>query len=302
MRLLIAKLGATGDVVRTTTLLRRFPGSVTWITAAKNASLLQNIDFDVRCLSWEERAQAADSSYDLVINLEDTLDVAEFVRTINHKQLFGAYADRENRLAYTDDARRWFDLSLISRFGRKRADELKFENRASYQEHIFAGLGFEFAGEEYVLPAPPDTGLRGDVALAAESGPVWPMKKWAYYSELKERLESAGLTVNVLPQRKTLLEHLGDVAGHRCLVGGDSLPMHFALGTGVRTVSIFNCTSPWEIHEYGILTKLISPFLGEFFYKRDFNPRATTAISLNEVLAATHEQLRAAEPAGRPKR
>ena len=87
----------------------------------------------------------------------------------------------------------------------------------------------------------------------------------------------------------------GDVAAHRCLVGGDSLPMHFALGTGVRTVSIFNCTSPWEIYDYGILTKLISPLLGEFFYKRTFDPRATTAISLNEVLAAVQEHLRQAE-------
>src|SRR5438874_1249149 len=137
MKVLIAKLGATGDVVRTTTLLRRFLGSITWITAAKNSSLLRNIDFDVRCLSWEERSAAADSKYDLVINLEDSLDVAEFIRTIRYQQLFGAYADAQGDLSYTDDSRRWFDLSLISRFGRQRADELKFENRASYQEHIF---------------------------------------------------------------------------------------------------------------------------------------------------------------------
>src|SRR6185436_155377 len=131
MKLLIAKLGATGDVVRTTTLLRRFPGSVTWITAAKNASLLQNIDFNVRCLAWEERSAAVDSQYDLVINLEDTLDIAEFLGTVRYDQLFGAYAYADRRLSYTEDSRSWFDLSLISRFGRKRADELKFVNRTS---------------------------------------------------------------------------------------------------------------------------------------------------------------------------
>jgi heptosyltransferase II len=297
MKILIAKLGATGDVVRTTTLLRRFPGSVTWITAAKNTPLLKNIDFDVRCLSWEERDQAADCEYDLAINLEDTLDVAGFVKGIRHKQLFGAYADAQERLCYTDDSNRWFDLSLISRYGRERADQLKYENRATYQELIFQGLGAVFNGEKYVLPTPPETDLRGDIALATESGPVWPMKKWAYYDELKTRLEEEGFTVNVLPQRKTLLEHLGDVKNHRCVVGGDSLPMHFALGMDVRVVSIFTCTSPWEIYEYGIMTKLISPLLGEFFYKRTFDVRATNAISLNEVLAATHEQMRAASPA-----
>ena len=36
MDILIIKLGATGDVVRTTPLLRRLDGNATWITAAKN--------------------------------------------------------------------------------------------------------------------------------------------------------------------------------------------------------------------------------------------------------------------------
>jgi ADP-heptose:LPS heptosyltransferase len=98
------------------------------------------------------------------------------------------------------------------------------------------------------------------------------------------------LKVNVLPKRPTLLEHLADVRNHRCLVGGDSLPMHFALGCNRRCVSIFNCTSPWEIHDYGLQTKLISPLLEEFFYRRNFDPRATTAITLEEVLRAVLAQ------------
>jgi hypothetical protein len=81
-------------------------------------------------------------------------------------------------------------------------------------------------------------------------------------------LEDRGLVVNLLPTRKTLLEHLADVRNHRCLVAGDSLPMHFALGSGVRCVTLFTCTSPWEIYDYGIQTKIVSPLLSEFFYKR----------------------------------
>jgi len=97
---------------------------------------------------------------------------------------------------------------------------------------------------------------------------------WAFYAELKTRLEAEGLTVNVLPERKLLLEHLGDVANHRCLVSGDSLPMHFALGTGTRCVSLFNCTSPWEIFDYGIQRQITSPLLAEFFFKRGMDERA----------------------------
>jgi heptosyltransferase-2 len=291
MNVLIVKLGATGDVVRTTPLLSRFLEDVSWITEAKNAVLLRGLRDNLRCLTWEERDAAADTSYDLVINLEDTLEVGLYLKTLQFKQLFGAHLDRANGLCYTEDSQRWFDFSLISRFGRQKADQLKLQNRCTYQELIFEGLGFRFDGEKYLLPTPVETGLAGDVALAQEAGPVWPMKNWAHYDQLKGELEAKGLKVNVLPRRKSLLEHLSDVRNHRCLIGGDSLPMHMALGTQTRCVSLFNCTSPWEIYDYGIQTKIVSPFLSEYFYRRDFDSRATSAISANEVFAAVTKQL-----------
>jgi heptosyltransferase-2 len=293
MKLLILKLGATGDVVRTTPLLQRFTGPVTWITAEKNVPMLEGIRDNLRCFSWEQRQRAADTAYDLVINLEDTADVAGFIKEIKVGRVFGACLDAQDHLTYTPDSKRWFDLSLISSFGKQDADRLKLLNRRTYQELIFESLGYKFSGEQYFMPQYPPSALGGDVAIAAEAGPVWPMKNWAYYNELKNALEKRGLTVNVLPRRPSLLEHLSDVAAHRCLVGGDSLPMHLALGTGVRCVSIFTCTSPWEIHGYGIQKKIVSPLLEEFFYKRHFDVRATTAIPLDEVLGATLDQLRA---------
>ena len=136
------------------------------------------------------------------------------------------------------------------------------------------------------------TPLTGDVAIAPVAGPVWPMKGWAYYDQLKAELERTGLRVNFLPRRNSLLEHMGDVSNHRCLVGGDSLPMHFALGTGTPCVTLFNCTSPWEIYDYGLQTKLVSPLLERFFYKRDFDTAATTAIRLDDVFDAVMERLK----------
>jgi ADP-heptose:LPS heptosyltransferase len=147
-----------------------------------------------------------------------------------------------------------------------------------------------------VMPNAIETELLGDIAIAAEAGTVWPMKKWAYYEELKRRLEDEGLAVNVLPKRSSLLEHLADVRNHRCLVGGDSLPMHLALGTGTPCVTLFTCTSPWEIHSYGIQKKIVSPLLEKFFYKRSYDKRATTAITIDEVFDAVIDQLKPAAP------
>jgi ADP-heptose:LPS heptosyltransferase len=298
MNTLIIKLGATGDVVRTTPLLRRLTGSVTWITAAKNCALLDGLtDTDkLRHFSWESRERALDTDYDLAINLEDTLEVALFLKSVRAAETFGAYADSSEGLRYTETSTRWFDLSLISSHGRQEADRLKLLNRQTYQELIFSGLGFHFSGETYLLPEPIETGLSGDVAIAADAGPVWPMKRWAHYGELIRRLEDQGLNVNVLPKRTSLLEHLADVRNHGCLVGGDSLPMHLALGTGTRCVTLFTCTSPWEIYDYGVQTKVVSPLLEEFFYKRGYDKRATTAINVDQVFDAVMAQLEDAKP------
>jgi hypothetical protein len=156
---------------------------------------------------------------------------------------------------------------------------------------IFDGLGFDFNGETYYLSPPCPTGLEGDVAISSTAGPIWPMKQWAYYDELRHELESAGLKVNILQSQPTLLEHLADVQGHRCVVSGDSLPMHLALGSGVRCVSLFNCTSPWEIYGYGLQEKIVSPLLERFFYKRGYDRSATTAISVEKVRDAVMAQL-----------
>lgn len=296
---LIVKLNATGDMVRTTSLLHRLTGPVTWITARGNLSLLRGLRPDMRVFAWDERMQATDSQYDLAINLEDDVKTADFVNRVRPAWVFGAMLGPDGGVAYSDDSREWFDMSLVSRLGRERADQIKLANRRSYQQMIFAGLGWEFVGETYLLPRPTPTDLHGDVAIAPVAGPVWPMKNWAHYDALQQRLEAEGLRVNVLPKRGSLLEHLGDIANHRCLVSGDSLPMHLALGLGVPCVTVFNCTSPWEIHGYGLQTQLVSPLLGEFFYKRGMDTRATTAITLAEVLDAAMRHLSTAIEAPR---
>ena len=291
MSILIIKLGATGDVVRTTPLLRRLSGPITWITAENNLSLLQGIDREGRYLSWENRKCVAKTVYDLVINLEDDWESSRFLKELKFKQLFGAHLNGDDQLAYTSDSREWFDLSLISTYGREEADRRKLLNRRTYQELIFEGLGLGFCGEAYYLPPSLPTGLQGDVAISSTAGPVWPMKKWAYFDELKRELQAMGLTVNILQNRPSLLEHLADVQGHRCLVSGDSLPMHLALGSGVRCVSIFTCTSPWEIYGYGLQEKVVSPFLQNFFYKRGYDRNATTSISVRRIMDAVVGQL-----------
>lgn len=283
MKILIIKLGASGDVVRTTTLLNKLPGDIYWITSDENIVLLVGNQRIRRAVSWRQVSDLFAIEFDLVINLEDSLEVAKTLERFKYKELFGACLGNSNNVEYTENARGWFDLSLVSRFGRTKADELKLRNRKSYQELIFTCLGYKFENDGYSLPLTPGSDLTGDVAIANTAGHVWPMKRWAFYDELKFKLEKNGYVVNFLPARMTLLEHIADVQNHKYLIGGDTLPMHIALGSGMKCVTIFQCTSPWEIHDYGLQTKIVSPLLEKYFYKRDFDVEATTCISLRTV-------------------
>src|ERR1043166_3760885 len=118
MEILMIKLGATGDVVRTTPLIERWDGTVTWLTDVRNTVLFRGATDNVRCFSWADREKAVDRSYDLAINLEDTEEVAEFVSQVPSDRIFGAHFNSSKNLSYTDDSKGWFDLSIISRQGK----------------------------------------------------------------------------------------------------------------------------------------------------------------------------------------
>lgn len=76
-RIALIKLGAPGDVLRTTSLLpgirRHWPGcEITWLTRLDSAPLLQNIGLD-RILTLEEEGvlQMLGEKFDVVINLDN---------------------------------------------------------------------------------------------------------------------------------------------------------------------------------------------------------------------------------------
>ncbi|MBW7888309.1 MAG: glycosyltransferase family 9 protein [Bacteroidetes bacterium] len=283
-KILIIKLGASGDVVRTTTLLHILNGEIHWLTGDMNAMLLQGIPKIKKIITPSELAETSFGEYDLVINLEDDVESSMLLSGIKTKEIFGAYLGKDQKVHYTESSKEWFDLSLISTHGIKKANQLKFENKKSYQEMIFSGLGYTFAGESYLLPESPKTDLRGDIAVAPKAGKVWPMKNWAYFNLLVKHLRSEGLSVNILPERPTMLEHLADVRNHEVLISGDSLPMHFALGSEIPLVTLFICTSAAEIYDYNLMTKIVSPDLQKYWYRRDFDEKATKSIPFDEVL------------------
>ena len=286
-KILILKVGALGDVLRTTPLLTALGESVTWVTSEAAAPLLAGNPFIDRLYCKEQcHDSLLDDRFDLVVNLEDELPAATLASKIKTESLIGAYV-RDGRVVYTESASEWFDMSLISRFGKKKADELKMNNRRTYQEFLFSMVGRHFQAEEYLLNMPlKKMPIPSLVGLEERAGDVWPMKRWNKFEALARRLKDAGFRVRAFQQRDQLRDYVDDINECECIVCGDTLAMHLGLALRKNVVAIFTCTSPHEIYDYQRMIKIVSPLWKEYFYRRDFEPAPAEAVSVESVLDA----------------
>lgn len=283
-RVLIHKLGAAGDVVRTTPVLRVLDGyEVHWLVASKNEGLLAGLGVSVYT-SVDQIPRGV--LYDLVVSLEeDPKQLAALFHAISYTELVGTYLTESGEVDYTDSAQTWFDMSLISRLGKKRADVLKLQNRRPYQSILFQMLGYEFKGEPYCCRVDVPETREKNVLLADNVGPTWPSKRWAHFTELEATLAELNISVTRLPLMSSFAALAAEVARFGTVVCCDSLPMHLALGTGVpKIVSIFTCTSPWEIFDYGRMSRVVSPRLTQDFYIQDERREAMASISVRTVI------------------
>jgi len=136
--ILIIKIGALGDVLRTTCILQglkaRFSQStITWLTDVSAASLLENnalIDKLLFAQDVKDKNLAEALNFDLTISLDDDHNASVLASQISTKKLVGAYLGKSGP-TYTPDSSPWFDMGLISKLGEKEADRLKKLNAKS---------------------------------------------------------------------------------------------------------------------------------------------------------------------------
>jgi heptosyltransferase-2 len=280
---LIIKLGALGDVIRTTPLLRVLDAEITWVTSAPAMPLLENAGQISRVLVMDQPGFQLEHRYDLVINLEDDQSSAELAFAAGADTIIGPYINGSG-ITYSASSSEWFDMSLSSRYGRSKADELKMQNRKTYQEMIFSALGMTYRGEEPILTlALQKAPVSGLVGIEERAGGVWPTKRWNQYRELADRLEASGYTTKFFTQRESVVDYADDINECEFVICGDTLAMHIALALGKRVVALFTCTSPHEIYGYGRLGKVVSPLIEQYFYRREYSPEPANAIRVETV-------------------
>ena len=282
--ILVIKTNASGDVVRTTVLLRILTGRIFWITAAYNIPLFPDNYPDLVLIPSENiPSEILSMNFDLVINLEEDAHLAKLVMMVVAKKSIGILW-RDGKLDYTQDSAEWFDMSLISKLPLVEADDLKKTNRSTYQEILFRMMGENFAGQKYLIYQNNTTRKRRYlIGIEPRVGHIWPNKSWHGYDELIKTLYDEKRSLKVFERRAQLREYLDDINQCGLIVCGDTLAMHVALAYGIPCIALFNCTSASEIFDYGDLTKITSPLLFDAFYKRNFDSGVIQSIPFKEV-------------------
>ena len=127
--ILIVKKGALGDVVRTSyfagALKRSLLGKsrLSWLTAPSASPLLNSnphIDSVVTSVDG-----LRDEVFSCIYSLDDEMEILNEVASLRCDRIVGAHLKADGSAGYTPDSADWFDMGLLSRHGKARADELK---------------------------------------------------------------------------------------------------------------------------------------------------------------------------------
>ena len=325
-KILVIKLGAMGDVLRTTFILKglkeKYPrSSITWIVAKGSESILEGNPAISRIWSFDleifKRLQS--EKFSVVINLDLSPESLSLAGLAYGDKKIGYWTDSSRKIVCSGKAaERWLAMS--------GSDDLKKKNRNTYQYWMSKIIGLKRPDYEIFVPL-----SRGSLAKAKKfaqqhglknktvvginpgAGKRWKMKKWTNSGYIKIINALAAQKVKVLlfggPQEKELIEYLVKKTGRKALSTGvdnsikdffaflnlcdtvlccDTLALHAALGLKKKVVAIFGPTSAAEIEMYKRGIKIVSPVKCSCCYRQDcgFSPNCMQSIPPSVVWSA----------------
>ncbi len=320
MKILIIKFGALGDVVRTAYILpglhRKYNNpAVTWLTSPGSFELLRFNPYISDIATPEFRlARVCETKFDLVISLDDEADILKYIDGLKFRDLIGAYL-QDGVAQYTASAAAWFDMGLISRFGKEKADALKKENKREHNQ-IFADMfGITINAPLFFnSPVIEEKSARlfdrncFNIGLNSGAGARWRSKQLSLPETislirilLSRSIQGKRTRVYLLGGREetvrhdgiraavrsdwlfdagndnSLLEFAAVIRGCDYVISSDSLALHLAIAQNIRNLSFFAPTSAEEIGTFGTGVKLASLAPDYCCYRQDADTSTITA-------------------------
>lgn len=328
MKLCIIKLGAKGDVIRTLCILEsikeKFPNSeITWIVKEKNRQLLENHPKIDKLVNSEDKTN---EKFDILYNFDIDEEACKLALEIQADKKLGFYMNKGFPSAYNTGAEYYLNTLFD--------DELKKKNKKTYQEIMSQAAELEWKKQPCLIYLnEKDNKYAQDfvnknkinttklIGIHIGAGKRWPSKSW-HTSEVIDFIIKASEKYEILlfsgPDdsaiNKTITESLKDKAikifqnnpdntdreftslVNLCnvMICSDSLALHVSLAMKKPTIGLFFCTSPDEVEDYGLLRKIISPLLYDFFPEKSdqYSKELVKSISANQVLNEVEEILK----------
>jgi ADP-heptose:LPS heptosyltransferase/glycosyltransferase involved in cell wall biosynthesis len=145
MNILIIKIGAMGDVLRTSFIAqalkakyRKSNPQVFWMTNKNLFPLFTNSPYVDELIDAKNLEQLRNKSFDLVVNLEENKEWCKFASSVTSKKLIGFYFN-EGNIMPTETAREWFDMSALGK--KPENDLLKKQNAKTHRQIISEIVG-----------------------------------------------------------------------------------------------------------------------------------------------------------------
>lgn len=328
-KILIIKRDASGDVLRTTSILeplkKKFQNSsIVWFTETENREILEGNPLIDKI--WTPDIYGISGllyfKFDIMINLDLSHESLLIAGMVNAWKKYGFWYKKDGKISFSNkSAREWFYLS--------HDDEKKKKNLKTYQQFIKEIAELDHFGEiivpldekskKYAEDFVKRHGIYGKkiIGVNVGSGRKWITKRWPEENILKF-ISLIGNSYPVIifggKEEKEIMERIVEKSKISVINSGwnnpvktffallnlcdvvvtaDTLALHAAIGLKKKVVALFGPTSLSEIEMYGRGLKIKAPVECYCCYKRECSlyPMCMERIKPEDVFKAVKKLL-----------
>jgi len=276
-RILIIKLGAIGDVIRTTPLISTYKSmypdcKITWLTQTPailpSGKIDEILKFDYASALYLQHAE-----FDIAINLDKEKEASALLLAVKAKEKYGYILKDNISQPVNALANHKYHTGLF--------DDVSQANTLNYCQEIFAMCNLEYNGELYQLDNHADKGYtwpqldrsKQIIGLNTGCGDRWTTRLWPlhYFAELAKTLIAQGHEVVLLggEQEDARNKEIAQLSGAKYLgffplpqfinlidqcnlvVTQVTMGMHLTLGLHKKIVLMNNIFNPHEFDLFG---------------------------------------------------
>ncbi len=283
-KILIIKLGAMGDVIRTTPLVQKlkaeYPGcKITWLTLTPDilpkSEVHEILGFELKNILYIQN-----TNWDVAINLDKDKEAGALLQTVTAKTKHGFILKDGVIQPYNKLAEHKFHTGLF--------DDVSQANTKSYPEEIFEICGYTYNNEKYLLDNHEGKGYdweidksKKTIGLNTGCGDRWVTRLWSTekWVELIKLLQSKNYNVIILGgkqehernlelEEKTGATYFGYFPlqqfinlVYQCdlVVTQVTMAMHITMGLGKKMVLMNNIFNPYEFNVKGDIGTIVEP-------------------------------------------